>query len=71
MQNKMIELRNERLTQLPKVTQLSSDDEEKIYSQVLVDSKKERYGFKHGTGPVSKKKTVDIYSERLIQLETF
>ena len=67
----MIELRNERLTQLSEGTQLNSDDEEEIYSQVLVDSKKERYGFKRGTGPVPKKKTADIYSERLIQQEAF
>ena len=69
MQNKMMEVRTERLTQLPEGTQLSSDDEEEIYSQVLVDSKKERYGFKSGTGPVPKRKTVDIYSERLGQQE--
>ena len=52
----MLELRNERLSQLPEGSQLESDDEEEIYSQVLINERYEKYGFKRGTGPVIKKR---------------
>ncbi|GMN40598.1 hypothetical protein TIFTF001_009831 [Ficus carica] len=52
----MMEVRNERLSQLPEGSQLDSDDEEDIYSQVLVNEKNEKYGFKRGTGPMMKKR---------------
>nr|GMN73644.1 hypothetical protein TIFTF001_053059 [Ficus carica]GMN73653.1 hypothetical protein TIFTF001_053061 [Ficus carica] len=52
----MMEVRNERLSQLPDGSQLDSDDEEDIYSQVLINEKYEKYGFKRGTGPVIKKR---------------
>ncbi|GMN30435.1 hypothetical protein TIFTF001_002791 [Ficus carica] len=52
----MMEVCNERLSQLPEGSQLDSDDEEDIYSQVLMNERNEKYGFKCGTGPVIKKR---------------
>ncbi|GMN36048.1 hypothetical protein TIFTF001_042349, partial [Ficus carica] len=53
---RLMEVRNERLSQLPEGSQLDSDDEEDIYSQVLINERYEKYEFKCGTGPVIKKR---------------
>ena len=52
----MMEVCNERLSQLPKGSQLDSDDDEDIYSKVLINKRYEKYGFKRGTCPVIKKR---------------
>ena len=52
MQNRILEARDERLSQLPGEVQLELEEEEEIYSQVLSTQKYEKYGFKRGTGPV-------------------
>ena len=65
----MLELRNERLSQLPEGSQLQSDDEEEIYSQVLINERYEKYGFKRGTGPVIKKRQLcnsEGHTQRLL-----
>ena len=51
----MKELRDEKLSQLPDDSQLESDEEEEIYSQVLSNDKYEKYGFKRGVGPVKRR----------------
>ena len=51
-----MEVRNERLSQLPEGSQLDSDDEEDVYSQVLMNERYEKYRFKHGTCLMIKKR---------------
>ncbi|GMN74941.1 hypothetical protein TIFTF001_052489 [Ficus carica] len=50
--NQMIKIRDARLSELSEGSELDSDVEEEIYSQVLSSARYEKYGFKRGIGPV-------------------
>ena len=52
MQDQMIKIRDARLSELSEGSELDSDAEEEIYSQVLSSARYEKYDFKRGIGPV-------------------
>jgi len=54
MQEQMIKIRDARLSEALDRSELDSDVEEEIYSQVLASKKYEKYGFKRGIGPVQR-----------------
>ncbi|GMN26139.1 hypothetical protein TIFTF001_043964 [Ficus carica] len=50
--DQMIKIRDACLSELSEGSELDSDVEEEIYSQVLLSARYEKYGFKRGIGPV-------------------
>ena len=54
MQEEMTKIRETRLSERPEGSELDSEEEEEIYSQVLSSKRYEKYGFKRGVGPVPK-----------------
>ena len=52
MQEQMIEIRDVRLSEVQEGSELDSDTDEEIYSQVLSSERYEKYGFKRDISPV-------------------
>ncbi|GMN38929.1 hypothetical protein TIFTF001_008154 [Ficus carica] len=62
--DQMIKIRDARLSELLEGSELDSDVEEEIYSQVLSSARYEKYGFKHGIGPVPRQASHGSKSRR-------
>ena len=57
MQKRIIDIRDERLSRLPKGLQLDSNEEEEVNSHVSVNKRYAKHGFKRGADPMLRKKS--------------